>query len=203
VAAGDQVFEREVRRPRVIDLDVDDAFDRLMPRDRHDRDRQRLGERRVEGDDAFDRAIDQQLLVLVDEVVAMAVAGQEVEIARLQQVVLDPAQRQRHIALADVRDEDADRQAALPRERPRQRVRLIAELPGRGDDAVLGPLGDGVGRGRLVEHQRHRGRRQPETFGEKAERDAPLAWAAIGRRIFGPSGHAEPLMMRCQRLQRQ
>jgi hypothetical protein len=154
-----------------------------VARDGHHRHGQRLGKRRVERDDAFHRAIDQQLLVLVDEVVAVAVAGEEVEIARLQQVILDAAERQSHVPLAHVRDQHANRQAALPRQRPGERVRLIAELPGRGDDAVLGALRDGVGRRRLVEDQRDGRRRQVQLFGEKTQRDSRGSRPAIWRGV--------------------
>ena len=110
--------------------------------------------------------------ILVDEISAMPVAGDEVQVACLQQRVLDPAHHQRRIPLADLRHHHADGQRAAVPQRLRDRVRPVAGRRGGGADPLLRGRRDGPRRRRAVQHERHRRRREAQLIREHAQRDA-------------------------------
>ena len=71
------------------------------------------GQNRVDGDDPFDGALLQQRRIFFNEVGAMTVADDEIEIAFLEQMVFDAGENQRGVAFADFRNNHADGEAAL------------------------------------------------------------------------------------------
>ena len=141
VAERPQVRQRLRGGAAMVDHDVRDAVDLAVPRHRHHGHGQRRADRRVDQDQAIDRSVEHQPRVLVDEVGAMPVAGDEVQVAGLQQRVFDPAHHQRRIAFADLRHHHADGQRAAVPQRLRDRVGPVAGRRGGGADRSAWPAG--------------------------------------------------------------
>src|ERR1700730_9493652 len=92
-----QVLERVESRLRVIQHDIAHAFGVMMARYGNDGHGGTAAPGRVDQDDAVDRSFEQQLRVLVNQVGAMAMTGNEVEIALLKKTVLDATHHERGI----------------------------------------------------------------------------------------------------------
>ena len=101
---------------------------------------------------------------------AVPVAGHEVEVAGLEQRILDAAQHQRRVALADLRAPSRRRQRAAVPERLGERVRPVAGRRGGGPDPILGGLRDGPRR-----RARGSARATPTPATDPADRRAPAA----------------------------
>ena len=126
-------------------------------------------------DEAFDRTVPEQIEVLGTQILARLVTGNEVEVARTPQMVLDAAQDAAGVALADLGDQDTDGVAALVAQRPGHVVGPIVELAGRLEHPILGLLGDRLGHRGTVDDERNRCRRQIEVLRHRLERDPLLA----------------------------
>jgi hypothetical protein len=111
----------------------------------------------------------------LDEVIAVVVADEEVEVSGLQQTLLQPGEHQRSVALGDLRHQHADGQRVAAAQRPRQHVGPVVEVLGGGEDALLGGLGDGLGRGRAIENTRDSRRRQAKVVGDHLQAGRPPA----------------------------
>ncbi len=110
--------------------------------------------RHVNRDQSLDAAFEHQLRITFEQVLAMMMTGDEVEVTFLEQVFLNPTQHLRRIAAAQLRNQHAQRECALRPQRTRDVVRLVIEFPGRLKDAIFRLLGNGIGRLRLIQNQR-------------------------------------------------
>ena len=118
----------------------------------------------VDGDEAVDGAFQEHARIFVDEIGAVAMAGDEVEIALLQEVIFDSAHDRSGIAVADFGDDDADGKAALGAQGAGKEIGAIFEFAGGGEDAVLGFLRNGVGDAGAVDDERDGGGRKSEVL---------------------------------------
>jgi hypothetical protein len=122
--------------------------------DRDHRDRRRLIDRRIHGDQALYAAFEKDPLPIRDAIGAVPVRGQQVRPSAFQQALFDAAQDQRGITFADLRHHHAHEVGAAGAQGPREIVRTVIEALGGGENAILGFLRDG-GRGRrAVQYQR-------------------------------------------------
>ena len=99
----------------------------------------------IHGDQAVHRSFEEHSWVFVDQIGAVAVAGDKVEVSLLQKIIFDAAHDGRGISVAHFGDNDSDGEAALSAQRPGKEVGTIFEFAGGGEDSVLGILRDGVG----------------------------------------------------------
>src|SRR5215471_9317439 len=97
----------------MIEDDVDDALDIVVAGDGDDGDGEVEMPGRVDGNQSVDGALEEHAGIFVDEVGAMAMAGDEVEVAFLKEVVFDAAHDGGGVSVADLGDDDADGEAAL------------------------------------------------------------------------------------------
>ena len=77
--------EPEFGGPYVIEDDICDTLDFVVPGYCHDRDRERKAPGRVDRDDAIDRPLDEQAGIFVDQVGSVTVADDKIEISLLQE----------------------------------------------------------------------------------------------------------------------
>jgi len=75
----------------------------------------------IHGDEAVHRAFEEHARVFVDQIGAVAVAGDKVEVPLLEEIIFDAAHDGRGIAVAHFGDDDADGEAALGCVRSEQR----------------------------------------------------------------------------------
>ena len=68
---------------------------------------------RVDGDQAIHRSLQEHARVFVDQIGAVAVAGDKVEVSLLQEVIFHSAHNGSRIPVAHFRDDDTDGKAAL------------------------------------------------------------------------------------------
>ena len=101
------------------------------------------------------------------------VAGDEVEVAGLQQRVLDPAHHQRGVALADLRHHHADGEACGGAAATWRACSAGSRTPRRrrGSRSCVA-CGMASRRRRAVQHERDRRRREAQLIREHAQRDA-------------------------------
>ena len=121
----------------------------------------------------------------------MTVAGDEVEVALLEEKVFDAAHDGGGVAVADLGDDDADGEAALGAQGAGKEVGSILEFSGGGEDAVFRFLGDGVGDRGAVDDQGDGGGGERQVFRQPLQthwfsRGMPGSVAA-GSRL--PGGH--------------
>ena len=108
------------------------------------------------------RILPQQLrVVMVDN-------GHE-EVLVLAESGFDAADHHAAVGIADFRGDDADRECALLAQRTGEEVRVIIEFARRGDNAVLGVLGNGFRVGRIVQDRGNRALGQSQVFGQFLE----------------------------------
>src|SRR3954467_8623491 len=90
-----QMLERQHCGVAMIEHNVGDSGHTTMPRDNdggHLRSRGQLGS--VDGDNSFDYPLHEEAGILLEQVGLVTMANHKVEVARLQQVVLDTCQNQ-------------------------------------------------------------------------------------------------------------
>src|SRR5215470_657525 len=115
-----EMYQCQLSRPAMVQLDVGDSANLVMTRYGHRRDRQvSVRPWRVERNEPVDRTRQQHFGIFVDQVGPMTMARNKVKIAFLQQVILDAAHHQRGITLTDLWNHDANREAALRAQRTR------------------------------------------------------------------------------------
>src|SRR6185312_15080429 len=107
-----QVPQGERHRGEVVDLDTGNVIPAAVAGDRDHGNPQLLEHGRVDRNDAFDRPGEQQARVGLQQVRAVAVADDEVEELLLQERVFDAAEHGGRVSLTDLRDHDADGEAA-------------------------------------------------------------------------------------------
>src|SRR5262249_37983479 len=135
----------------MIQDNVGNVWNLAVAGHRNRRNTHALAERRVHGNKPLDRALLQQVRVFLDEVVAMAVAHDEVEVTLLKEVVFDAGKNERGVAFANLRNDNADGGTSLTAERPSPKIRAVVQFAGRRADQVLGPLRDRLSFRRAVD----------------------------------------------------
>ncbi len=140
----------------VVEDDIRDAIAFVVARDGDHRHGQALLHRRVHCNDALHGSRQQEVLVFVDQVRTMMVADDEVEVAFLQQPLLDAAQHQRRVSLTHLWNHHADGEAAPVPELTAEDVRLVVQQLGRGQNALLRRRWNGSRRRCSAEHTRNR-----------------------------------------------
>src|SRR5262249_8990882 len=96
------------------------------------------------------------------------------KVAFLEKVILDPRHYQRGIALADFRNDDTDREAALLAQGASHEVGTIVELPRGGAHTLLGGGRNRFGGGGTVNYQGNGGGGQSQVLRESLQADAAL-----------------------------
>src|SRR4029077_4536828 len=100
VAEFDNVLHREKRPLRIVHAHIDYPLNLAVSRNRDRGHGKRMLQECIHEDDAFDRPVDEHSWILFNQCGSATVAGDKVEVATLQQLILDPAQNGRCIALA-------------------------------------------------------------------------------------------------------
>jgi len=150
----------------VVENDVGYAADFIMSRYGDDGDGERKRPGSVDGDEAVDGALDEEARIFVDEISAMAVADDEIKVSFLQEKILDAAHDRGGIAVADLRDNDADGEAVPGTQGAGEEIGAILKFAGGDEDAILRLLRNGIGDGRAIDDQRNGGGRKGEVLRE-------------------------------------
>ena len=175
-----QVLDRQGGGSPVIELDVGHAARFAMPRHGHGGDAERMRQRRIDRDQAFDGARHQHMLQALDQLRAMAMADDEVNVFLLEQWLLDAAEHGRRIAFGDLRDHHADRKRAAVAQAARQHVGPVPEQVCRINDFLLRGRRNRLRGGRAGQYPRDCRGRQPDVFGHILQRHGRQS-RAIGR----------------------
>src|SRR5260370_38864469 len=147
-----QVFQSQLRSQTVVQHDVCISLDSSMSRHRDDWHWQGLVERRIYSNQSFHRTVQQQAWIFADEVRPVAMAHNEVEITGLDKVLLNAAHHLGAIAFTDLRDDNADGEASLPKERTSEEIRPVIKTLGGVQDSALGVLRDSLCPGGPIYH---------------------------------------------------
>ena len=131
-------------------------------------------------------------------------AGDEIKIAFLQEMVLDAAHDGGRVAIADFGNNDSDGKAALRTQRASKEVRTVFELLYRGEDFVFGFLRDRIGDGRPIDDQRNRGGGEPKILRQlfQTYRLAAHAYGRFSGRTRFSSRHERSLAQSASRSKR-
>ncbi len=157
----------------MIESDIGDAFYVIVSGDGDDGDGEVEMPGRVDGDEAVDGAFQKHSWVFIDEVGAMAMAGDEIEVSLLQEIVFDATHDGGGIAVADFGDDDSDGEAALGAQGAGEEIGTIFEFAGGGEDAILGVLRDGIGDAGSIDDEGDGGGGEVEMLGEFFEAHGP------------------------------
>jgi len=183
-----KVLESDLGGTTVIEYDIGDSIDVVVARDGNDRDGKIEVPWRVDGDQTIDGALKKHAGILVDEIGAMAMAGDEVEVAFLQKIIFDAAHDRGGIAVADLGDDDSDGEAALCAKRAGEKVGAVLEFSGGGEDAIFGLLRNGIGNIGAVDHQGNSCGGKAEVLSQFLEADRSLGGARGGDRAGAIGG---------------
>ncbi|MGA8161017.1 MAG: hypothetical protein WCB76_09435, partial [Acidobacteriaceae bacterium] len=159
----------------VIDFDGEDTVFAAVSGDGNDGDGGNFGQRRIDGDDAFDGAGLKETRVVVKEIGAVAMADDEVEKLLFEERVFDSAEDRGRVAFADFGNHDADGEAALLAQAAGEGVGMVVEGGGGFADALLRGGRDAVLGAGVVEDTRDRGEREAEVSGEFLQADVAAA----------------------------
>ena len=106
----------------------------------------------------FDAAVEQHLQIALEAAALVVHVGENGQVRRLVERVLDAAQDQRAVRVGHVEDHDADGVAALAAQRAGELVGTVSELLGGALDAFLGDGRDVARQRRVVQDDGNRGR---------------------------------------------
>src|SRR5579872_1912411 len=107
--------------------------------------------RSIDGDDALDPALRENVRVSIQKLGIVAVDHRQKEVIALAQVLLNAADDPRTIGVANLFGNDTNGVGALVAESTGEKVRTVVEFLGGRVNAVLGFLGNGASRGGIVE----------------------------------------------------
>src|SRR4029077_13489596 len=116
------MFESERSGAGMIKDDVGYAGHLAMARNGNKRHLKSFGKRRINSDQPFHGSLLQDVRIFLDEIVAMAMAHDEIEVAFLEKMVFDAGHYQSRIPFADFRNDHADGITALLAKGPCQVV---------------------------------------------------------------------------------
>jgi len=170
--------EDEFRGACLVKDNVGDARDFAMTGYGDDGDGQRVLEDGVDGDEAFDRAVEEEARVFLKQVRLAAVAGREVEVAFFEEYVFHAFEDLGGVTVAEGGDEDADGKGLAFAQGAGEEAGAVVELFGGFSDAFAGFLGNGANAGGIVEDERDGGRGEIEVFAEGAQADGLAGLAA-------------------------
>src|SRR5262252_10307335 len=97
----------------MVEHDVDDALDVVVAGNGDDGDGEIEAPGCIDGDQSVDGALQKHARVFVDQVGAVAMAGDEIKVAFLQEIVFDTAHDGGGVSVADFGNDHADGEAAL------------------------------------------------------------------------------------------
>src|SRR6185312_12874656 len=120
--------QRDLGRALMIQYNIGDTRHLAMRRDTDYRQRYLVAKLRVYHQKAIDRAVHQQLRILLDQVWSTEMADCEVEKPFLQQVLLNSEHYAREVSLADLRHNQADRVGHARAQHPGMEVGSVLEL---------------------------------------------------------------------------
>src|SRR6266699_6649915 len=117
----------------------------------------------------------------------MTVDHRQEEIIVLAQIFFDAADHHRAVGVPDFFGNYADCISSLQAQGASKKVRTIIERLRGFDDAILGVLGNGTRRSRVIQGGRHRSGREPEMLRNGLERD--LGFASMRWLLSRRKGH--------------
>src|SRR5205807_6109801 len=123
----------------------------------------------------------------------MPVDHRQEEIIALAQIFFDTADHQRAVGVANFFGDHADCVSSFQAQSARKKVRPVIERFRGFDDAILGVLGNGTRRSRVIQRSRHRSGREPEMLRNGLERDL---WFAAMRWLLSRRKHHFYLVLR-------
>ncbi len=116
-----------------------------------------FGKRGIDGNDAFNTAGFEETGILREEIGAVAMADDEVKEFLLEQRIFNAAEHGGGVTFADLRDHDADGEAALFAQAAGEGIGMVVERGGGLPHALLGGGGDSIFGPGLVEDARDGG----------------------------------------------
>jgi hypothetical protein len=155
----------------VVEHDVGDARDFDMRGDADDGKRNSFGKFCIDEEEAVDGTTDEEVGVLLEEIGAAEVTDSEVEVAGLEEVLLDAKHESGEVAFAELGDDYADGVGKAGPEHACMQVGAVVEFLCGVEDALLGLRGDGFGDGRVVKDDGDSCGGEVEIFGEDLEGD--------------------------------
>ena len=166
--------QRQFRRPLMIQHDVRHSRNLSVPRHRHHRHRQRVRQCRINRDQPFRAAPQQQSRILLDHVRLVPVMRAEIKISLAHQVVADAAHHHRVVAVAQLRHQHAHGERSLFSQRTCQQARLIVEFSRRRSHPLARLRGNRASRN-IIQHHGHRRRAQSQIVRQNLQADGPLS----------------------------
>ena len=137
-----KMIEGQARSAAVIQRNICDPGQMLVSRNRDDGHGNSCLVERVYKDETFDGALLQQTRILVDQIVAVAVADDKIKIAFLKKVVFDARENKRCVAFTDFGYDHSNRKAALLTQHPRHDVWAIIQFASRRTNPRLCVVGN-------------------------------------------------------------
>lgn len=144
VAESGEVIEGVACGGEVVELDGDEALAVLVAGDGDDGHGEVVVHGGIDRDDAFDGAREEEARVSLEEIGAVVVADDEVEIFLLEERIFNAAEDGGGVAFADFRNHDADGEAALVAELARNGIGFVVEERGGLQDSFLSFWRDAV-----------------------------------------------------------
>ena len=122
-------------------------------------------------DEGFDAAVEQHFEIALEAAALVVNVGEDGQVGRLVESVLDAAENQSAVGIGHVEDHDADGVAALAAQGAGKQVGTVAELLGGAFDAFLGGVGDVAGQRSVVQNNGNGGGGEAALFGDVADGD--------------------------------
>src|SRR6266404_2916739 len=97
----------------VVQNDVGHTAKGSMAGDGHEWKHRLVQQFRIDRDDAFHSAIDQKIVVLLQQEHFVVMAGEEIEVSLFEQCLFNAAQHQRSVTTTDVLSKNADSEGAF------------------------------------------------------------------------------------------
>src|SRR5271170_3950238 len=104
-----QMLQDQLRRAHLVQHYVGDTGNLAVSGYGYDRNRKLVLKNGVDADEALDGAGEKQPWILLEQVFAAAMAGDEIEVALLDENIFHPLQHLRGVAIAKIGDQHADR----------------------------------------------------------------------------------------------
>src|SRR5581483_1041950 len=167
----------------MVQDDVGYALHFIVPRDSYNRHRHVVMPGSIDGDQTVDGTIQKQLGILVYQIRAVAMAGDEVKITLVQKMVLNPAHDHGSVALTHFRDHNPDSETSLRAQRAGEKVGTIVEFSCRRKNPVFYLLQDRCGNWGLIDNEGDGGRGEPEIIRQLLQTHGAVATTVSGTRI--------------------
>ena len=129
----------------MVEDDVGDAGSLDVRGDSDGGDRDAFAQLGVDEQETVDGAVHEEVGVLVDEVGAAEVADGEVEVAGLEEILLDTEHEAGEVAFAELRDDDPDGVGEPGAEHAGVQVGAVLKFFGGGEDTLACLRRDGFG----------------------------------------------------------